>query len=79
MAERKKRVNKKIRFEVSRSGIGGIAIVCFCIFLWMFLFGLWAGQSLLKPEAPVATGFDTGSIKQEAPVFEFDDRKKSKP
>ena len=34
--------------------------------------GVDAGQLL-------ATGFDTGSIKQEAPVFEFDDRKKSKP
>lgn len=79
MAERKKRINKKIKFEVSRSGIGGIAIVCFCIFLWMFLFGLWTGQSLLKPEPPVATGFDAGSVRQEAPVIEFDDRKKSKP
>ncbi|MDX9894968.1 MAG: hypothetical protein RBS34_05970 [Desulfofustis sp.] len=79
MAERKRRQATKIKFEVSRSGIGGIAVVCFCIFLWMFLFGVWTGQSLLKPEPPVVTGFDSGSVPQEAPVIEFDESKKSKP
>ena len=79
MAERKKKSRPKIKFDLSRGGIGGIAVVCFCIFLWMFLFGVWTGQSLLKPEPPVTTGFDAGSIRQEAPVIEFDDSKKSKP
>ncbi|MEN8188907.1 MAG: hypothetical protein ABFS19_03605 [Thermodesulfobacteriota bacterium] len=46
MAARKPKV-KKIKFELTRSGILGIGVVCFCIFLWMFLLGVWAGQSLL--------------------------------
>ena len=35
----------KIRFELSLAGVLGVGVVCFCIFLWMFLFGLWAGQT----------------------------------
>ncbi len=40
---------KKIRFELTKSAIGGIAVIVFCLFLWMFLLGVWAGQSLLLP------------------------------
>jgi len=56
MAARRKPPVKKIKFELTYSGIAGIGIVCFCIFLWMFLFGVWTGQTLLLPasESPVA-------------------------
>lgn len=60
MAARRKPAPKKIKFEVTRSGVAGIGIVCFCIFLWMFLLGVWAGQSLLLP--PVKSG--KGAVKQ---------------
>jgi len=40
---------KKIKFELTRSGIAGVGVVCFCIFLWMFLLGFWAGESVLRP------------------------------
>ncbi len=43
----RKKAPPKVKFQVSRSGIAGIGVVCFCIFLWMFLLGVWAGQSLL--------------------------------
>jgi len=46
--KRKKPV-KKVKFQLTRSGIAGIGVVCFCIFLWMFLIGVWAGQSLIYP------------------------------
>ncbi len=50
MAPRKrKKPVKKVKFQLTRSGIAGIGVVCFCIFLWMFLIGVWAGQSLLYP------------------------------
>jgi hypothetical protein len=50
MAPRKrKKPVKKVKFQLTRSGIAGIGIVCFCIFLWMFLIGVWAGQSLIYP------------------------------
>ncbi|HSH12433.1 MAG TPA: SPOR domain-containing protein [Desulfurivibrionaceae bacterium] len=35
----------RLRFELSLSGLLGVMVVCFCIFLWMFLLGLWAGQT----------------------------------
>lgn len=79
MATQKKRRKTKIKFELSRSGIGSIAIVCFCIFLWMFLFGVWTGQSLLKPSEPVVTGFKAGSVQQEQPVIHLEETKKTKP
>lgn len=30
----------------------GLGIVCFCIFLWMFLLGVWSGQTVLLPSTP---------------------------
>ena len=77
MAVRKKRP-AKIKFELTRSGIGGIAVVCFCIFLWMFLFGVWAGQSMLRPASPVTAGFESGAVQHEQPVI-LDEQKKKKP
>lgn len=49
MATRRRKQAKKIKFELTRSGIAGIAVISFCLFLWMFLLGVWAGQSLLLP------------------------------
>jgi len=40
-----------VRFELGLFGLCSLALVCFCIFLWMFLLGLWAGQTLLAPAA----------------------------
>ncbi len=49
MAARRKPQAKKLRFELTKSAIAGIAVIAFCLFLWMFLLGVWAGQSLLLP------------------------------
>lgn len=48
MAAVRKRPVKKIKFELTKSAICGIAVIAFCLFLWMFLLGVWAGQSLLQ-------------------------------
>jgi len=62
MAPRKrKKPVKKIKFQLTRSSIAGIGVVCFCIFLWMFLIGVWAGQSLLYP--PVSSNNVSSEIK----------------
>lgn len=49
MAAKRRPQAKKLKFELTRSAVGGIAVVVFCLFLWMFLLGVWAGQSLLLP------------------------------
>lgn len=42
-------------FDLSLSGILGIGAALFCLFLWMFLLGIWAGQTFLNtPLAPAA-------------------------
>jgi len=79
MATQRKRSRPKVRFELSRGGIGGIAVICFCLLLWMFLFGVWAGQSLLKPSEPLTTDFQAGKVQEEQPVIQLEDTKKTKP
>jgi len=49
MATRRKTKVKKLKFELSKSGVGGIGVIVFCLFLWMFLLGVWAGQTMLSP------------------------------
>ncbi len=83
MAPRKrKKPVKKIKFQLTRSGIAGIAIVCFCIFLWMFLVGVWAGQSLLYPPVIKKTSDsiiqDSGKGKQILDVIQLEAEKKKK-
>lgn len=49
MAAGRKSQAKKLKFELTWSAVAGIAVIVFCLFLWMFLLGVWAGQSLLSP------------------------------
>jgi hypothetical protein len=49
MATQRKPKVKKLKFELTKSGVGGIGVIVFCLFLWMFLLGVWAGQTLLSP------------------------------
>ncbi len=48
-AKKKKKSARTIQFKLTYGGIAGIGVVVFCIFLWMFLLGIWAGQTLLLP------------------------------
>ena len=49
--KKKRRPQKTFRFQLSLGGVAGIGVVCFCLFLWMFLLGIWAGQTILLPAA----------------------------
>jgi hypothetical protein len=40
---------KKIKFELTVGGLVVVGAVLFCVFLWMFLLGVWAGQAILLP------------------------------
>jgi len=54
---RTKKKKPAIRFELGWSGLFAIGIVCFCIFLWMFLLGVWTGQTMLDPGAASSATF----------------------
>ncbi len=45
----KKRTAKRFRFQFGLRGVAGVAVALFCLFLWMFLLGIWAGQTILLP------------------------------
>jgi len=49
MARKKSKKKKKIKFELTPGALFGIGVVLFCILLWMFLLGIWAGQTVLLP------------------------------
>ncbi|MEJ2032561.1 MAG: hypothetical protein P8Y63_05890, partial [Deltaproteobacteria bacterium] len=55
MAKSKRKKTRRIRFELSISGLLGLGVVAFCIFLWMFLLGIWAGQTILLPKGSGST------------------------
>jgi hypothetical protein len=43
-------------FHLTLSGVAGIALAAFCLFLWMFFLGMWAGRTIIFPcpaSAPV--------------------------
>lgn len=69
-AKRKKRSSgKTFRFQLSLGGIVSIAIVSVCLFLWMFLLGVWAGQTILLPAArPGVSDRVAKSKGQEKPL-----------
>ncbi len=70
MAALRKNQVKKIRFELTKSAIAGIAVIVFCLFLWMFLLGVWAGQSLLFPSyGQKPTVLEEKAKVQESPVI----------
>lgn len=46
--------NALVRVELGCGGLLGLAVISFCIFLWMYLFGVWTGQSGLQ--STLATG-----------------------
>ena len=49
MAKRKRKKKKwALRFELGLGGLLTAVTVSGCIFLWMFLLGIWAGQSVLQ-------------------------------
>ncbi|MFZ5797317.1 MAG: hypothetical protein ACYCYR_11410 [Desulfobulbaceae bacterium] len=65
-AKRKKRSSgKTFRFQLSLGGIVSIAVVSFCLFLWMFLLGVWAGQTILLPAARPVVSEQSGKGKEQ--------------
>lgn len=67
MAGTPRKQKKKIKFELTINAIAGIGVVCFCIFLWLFLIGVWTGESLLRPAKPKKTELVTTAILKKQP------------
>jgi cell division septation protein DedD len=76
VGNRKKKFS--IKFELTPAGLLGVGVVCFCIFLWMFLLGVWAGQTVLsssgyriadhgkgEPESRLEVAPDKGEVPPE--------------
>ncbi|MBA3014750.1 MAG: SPOR domain-containing protein [Proteobacteria bacterium] len=54
MARKAPKENALVRIELGIGGLLGLVVVVFCVFLWMYLFGVWTGQSGLQ--STLATG-----------------------
>jgi hypothetical protein len=75
MATRRKAKPQKLKFELTKGAVGGIGVVTFCLFLWMFLLGVWAGQSLLRPTTAEKTVSAGAADLQSAPLVIRADKK----
>jgi hypothetical protein len=75
MAARRKPQAKKLRFELTKSAVAGIAVIAFCLFLWMFLLGVWAGQSLLLPSYEKNDQVATETLQKIGPLVIRAERK----
>jgi hypothetical protein len=66
MAATPRKQVKKFKFELTASAIAGTGVVFFCIFLWMFLLGVWTGESVLRPaKSPPADVSKTTVLKAD--------------
>ena len=69
-----------IRFELSLAGLLGVVVVCFCIFLWMFLLGLWAGQTgLISGMSFPAKPIISTVVKAEVPKSKVAEPQEASP
>ncbi|OGR05825.1 MAG: hypothetical protein A2511_07520 [Deltaproteobacteria bacterium RIFOXYD12_FULL_50_9] len=50
MADLSRKKKPFIRLELGFGGLLGLGVVLFCVFFWMFLLGIWAGQTILQPD-----------------------------
>lgn len=78
MVARSKRQRRfTVRFELGIGGLLGLTVVCLCIFLWLFLLGVWAGQTVLSPSssasAPWLHRFATGLLPPASQEVTGDD------
>ena len=77
---KKKKTPKRFRFQLGLAGVAGIGVVVFCLFLWMFLLGIWAGQTILLPSASCEIKKASRSIPAEqSPVKILKPRAKKNP
>ena len=63
MASGKRKKGFAVKFDLSLAGLFGVGVVCFCIFLWMFLLGIWSGQTFLSSGKQQLTGAKKASVK----------------
>lgn len=57
-----------ITFQLSPGGIAGIGVVLFCLFFWIFLLGIWAGQTILHSPQQLAETLPADSRQTENPA-----------
>lgn len=59
-----------VKFGLSLPGLLGVGVVCFCIFLWMFLLGIWSGQTFLSAGKGHLAGPAASQVKTLPTVVE---------
>ncbi|MCI5150186.1 MAG: hypothetical protein D3916_12500 [Candidatus Electrothrix sp. MAN1_4] len=57
---------KHFNFQLSLNQIAGVTLVAFCLFLWMFFIGVWAGRTIISP-CPAAPAAPAALATQETP------------
>jgi hypothetical protein len=58
---------KAFRIELGWRGMFSLILVCFCLFFWMFVLGIWAGQTILFPQRDSRMG-PANAVQQSPPA-----------
>ncbi|WP_028585534.1 hypothetical protein [Desulfogranum mediterraneum] len=61
----RKKTGPRFNFQLSWPGLGGVVVVSLCLLLWMFMLGVWAGQTILFPQIGPDRGVSAKQARQE--------------
>jgi hypothetical protein len=75
--KRTKKKTKKIRFELTVSAAAGIVAIFLCLVLWIFLLGVWTGQTLLVPTSKERQSIEASIAHIKQNIAELDDHAKA--
>jgi hypothetical protein len=70
-----KKKGKTFQFELTPSAIAGIGMICICVLLWIFLLGVWTGQTLLVPTSKERVAIETSITHIKKNIARFDEKK----
>ena len=76
-----------VRFELGLLGMFTLTLVTGCIFFWMFIIGIWAGQTILQPTpgeeksplAKLAGALQAGNPAAPVPIANSEQKKNMAP
>ncbi len=75
--KKKTKNNNKIHFELSKSAIAGIGMIFLCVVLWIFLLGVWAGQTFMVPTSKERISMEKSIAHIKKNIVEFDEKNRS--
>ncbi len=69
-----KKKGKTYKFELTASAVAGIGMIFVCVLLWIFLLGVWTGQTLLVPTSKERVAIEMSMAHIKKNIARFDEK-----